>query len=223
MKRFVMLPALWCLLVSCSALPALYPVGDDELTELRRDCRYPYPVGRWQLLHTIEAAFPGGRKSLLMGVTVLSSVDRSLHSVLMTVEGLVLFDARFDKTLTVDRAIPPFDAEGFAAGLMQDIRLLFFAPEGASAEAGRLRGGAAACRYRLPDGGMLDMTAPGGRRFELHRYDAAGRLMRSVDAVCRPAGRSPLTGLPDRIVLRAHDSGNYALVLEQVEALRLGP
>ena len=71
----------------------------------------------------------------MMGLTVLSSRLRSNRSVIMSLEGFVVFDGEVNQGLTVHRALPPFDSPGFAEGLMADIRLIFFQPEGT----GRMR------------------------------------------------------------------------------------
>ena len=76
----------------------------------------------------------------------------------MTIEGFVLFDAEAGKTLTVHRAVPPFDKPAFAAGLAADIRLAFFAPGGEPAVWGRGEEGARICRYELPDGRMEEVS-----------------------------------------------------------------
>jgi hypothetical protein len=71
-----------------------------------------------------------------MGVTELSSDPERIHAVMMTIEGLVLFDALFDGKLTINRGVAPFDSREFAEGLMDDIRLIFFKPAGNAVDAG---------------------------------------------------------------------------------------
>lgn len=66
-----------------------------------------FPSGRWQLTHAIDATVMGEKKSGLLGVSVLSSADRTLRCALMTIEGFVLFSGRFDGQLTVERALSP--------------------------------------------------------------------------------------------------------------------
>ena len=221
MKRLFTSLALWGLIVSCSGLPVVHPPGNADPGG-RRSCRYPFPSGRWQLVHSIKAAFPRGGESVLIGVTILSSGDRSARCILMTLEGLVLFKARFNGKAIVERAIAPFDSEIFAGGLIRDIRLLFFKPQGAPVESGRLTDGAAICRYQLPDGGIIDMVSHGNSRWELNRYGPDLHLARTVEAAFR-SGAGQMVGLPDRIHLKAHDSGGYSLVMDLVEAIPLDP
>ena len=93
----------------------------------------------------------------MLGLTVMSSPAAERRSVLMTLEGFVVFDGEYDGRLTVHRALPPFDSPHFADGLMEDIRLVFFEPEGPVVARGTLRTGGPVRRYRLPDGGTVDV------------------------------------------------------------------
>ena len=122
---------LLCLLASCAGLPPVTP-GGDALRAGADEAFAPgtvFPEGRWQLLHAIQAELPGGRTLVMLGLTVMSSTGRSCRSVLMTLEGFVVFDGEYDRRVTVHRALPPFDSPHFADGLMEDIRLVFFEPE----------------------------------------------------------------------------------------------
>lgn len=114
---------------ACSRLPELKPAAGDFKAGAPQKCRAIFPQGKWQITHAIEAAYPGGGETLLMGVTVIDASPRTIAAALMTVEGVVLLQASLDKTLTVQRALPPFDREGFAAGLLADIRLMFMEPD----------------------------------------------------------------------------------------------
>ena len=122
MKRLVLLLIIGGLVISCTGLPELQKTTGPEPSKINRACPEPYPLGKWQLLHTIEAELPGSRKGFLMGVTRLSSQERSARSVIMTIEGFVVFDAHYDGTVRVERAVAPFDNEAFAHGVMADIR-----------------------------------------------------------------------------------------------------
>ena len=117
MKSLCLLFFVGCILISCSALPKLQPSNRSARVELPPACQRLFPNGEWQFVHSIEAVMPGGHKGLVMGVTVISSRDRIAHCVLMTIEGLVVFDARYDQELVINRAVAPFDREGFGAVL----------------------------------------------------------------------------------------------------------
>ncbi|MFZ1954980.1 MAG: hypothetical protein WAU34_05755, partial [Desulfobacterales bacterium] len=60
------------LLLSCARLPAIVPVAGADPCGPIEGCSRIFPMGNWQLLHSIEAGLPGGRHSVMMGLTVLS-------------------------------------------------------------------------------------------------------------------------------------------------------
>ena len=219
MKRFFFLPVILFVLVGCSGLPRVYPTAAVVAPPIRQACAAVFPGGKWQLLHSIEATLPGGRKGFVMGLSVVSSVDRSVHCVIMTMEGLVLFDAAYDGRLAIKRAVDPFDSKKFAAGLINDIRLIFFRPGGVPVESGRLKSGASVCRYRGADGWIVDVIARRDGSWEVNQYDRRLREIRTV----RGYGPTDNAGIFKRIELVARGLSRYALVMDLVEALPLDP
>ncbi len=206
---------------ACARLPVIRPSAPESRGALLRRCGAVFPQGRWQFVHAIEAALPGGG-SVVLGVSRISSADRRIHSLIMTVEGMVLFEARRDGELRVTRAVPPFDARNFARGLMDDIAFIFFAPRGAAAP-GRLEDGAAVCRYRRDDGGVVDVAPDPADGWALRQYDAQGRLTRRLQA-------SKVTvidgqGIPRRLTLEARPAGAtpYRLKMKLIDALPIRP
>ena len=83
-----------------------------------------------------------------MGVTVISPEERKIESVIMTIEGFVFLDAYYDQKVVINRGIPPFDSIDFARGMMDDIKLIFFKPEGGLIESGMSDDGSYLCRYK---------------------------------------------------------------------------
>lgn len=220
---FVLLLTGW-IAIACSALPAVHPVDITNGTQFFRKCESLFPDGKWQFVHSIETTMPGGQKGLVMGVTVLSSRDQTVRCAIMTLEGIVVFDARYDRRLVIERAVSPFDAEGFAEGLIRDIQLLFFKPQGLPVETGTDKEGAAICRYRKPEGGIVDLVIQKDRSWQIRQYSRKLRLIRTVTALYNkknPAGGR--TAIPDRLELTAHGAGGYNLMMDLVEAVPLGP
>jgi hypothetical protein len=207
------------LVLSCARLPKILPVTGADPSEPAEVCGRIFPAGEWQLLHSIEADLPGGRRSVMMGLTVLSSRLRSNRSVIMSLEGFVVFDGEVNQGLTVHRALPPFDSPGFAEGLMADIRLIFFQPEG-SAECGKLTDGSTVCRYKKPDGGFVDIVLRSTGTCESLRYDREQRLIRTVRV---PADARTGDGMPQTIELTARGEQSYKLVMTLLEAVPLDP
>ena len=223
MKHLSLYLCALCLIISCSSLPKVFPPDGSAMPEPQQDCRHVFPNGKWQFLHAIEATVPGGEKRLVMGVTVISSNDRTTQCVIMTIEGLVVFDARYDQGLVINRGVPPFDSEDFARGLINDIRLMFFMPDGPLIESGILKDESSVCRHQNPDGQIVDVITHTDKSWELRQYSKQFRLTRKVNAFFgKRAGHSDQPGIPDRLELTAHGFPGYALAMDLVEAVPLG-
>lgn len=164
------------LAVSCAGLPVITPVPAST-------CPVMAPEGDWQFVHSIETDLSGGGKSVLLGVTSVYARSQKIRCVIMTLEGLVLFDAESGARLKVYRAVPPFDAGSFAEGMMADVRLIFRPPGGERIASGLTKGGAAVCRYRQPDGRIVDTLALSDGTRKALRYTARGVPDRTVTAV----------------------------------------
>jgi hypothetical protein len=222
MKPILLLLSIWALILSCSSLPQVYPAGDTTDPQAERICGGPFPDGDWQLLHSIEATLPGGKKGFLMGLTVISSTKRTARCVIMTLEGFVVFDAEYDKKVSIKRAIEPFDSEDFADGLMADINLIFFKPAGSIIISGYLKDGAAVCRYQKPDGRMVDIISRPAHNWEIRQYLPDYRLVRTVKSMsAAEPGSAGRKGIADKIELKADGSPKYELDMEMVEAIPL--
>ncbi|MDX2500215.1 MAG: hypothetical protein QNL14_06865 [Deltaproteobacteria bacterium] len=222
MKPILLLLSLLGLVLSCSGLPQVVSQDDSAAPQSVRECRGPFLDGDWQLLHSIEATLPGGHKGFLMGLSVISSSNRTARCVIMTLEGFVVFDALYDKQISVKRAVAPFDSEVFARGLIEDINLIFFKPDGALKVSGLLKSGAAVCRYQKPDGRWVDIINRGAPDWEIRQYSPDNRLARTVKLMSAgEPGLSDQKGIAEKIELKAHGSPGYELVMELVEAIPL--
>lgn len=209
------LPAALLLLLSCTHLPAITPLTTTSLSDPAAECHRIFPDGNWQFLHTVKAELPGGKILVAMGLTVISSRLRTARSVIMTVEGLVVFDGEYDQQLTVHRAFAPFDSPDFAEGLMDDIRLIFFKPEGPAAFGGSAEG-SIVCRHKNPNGRTVDIVINPDKTWELRRYSRERRLTRTVKALAEKWNN---TDFPKNIALTARDNRNYKLGMTLVEAV----
>lgn len=222
MKPFIFLLSAFCLITACSSLPKIDSAGGSALSDPLRECRQLFPEGRWQFLHTIEATMPGGEKGMLMGVTIISSQAKTVQSVIMTIEGLVLFDARYDQRLVINRAVPPFDSQNFAQGLMKDIRLVFFEPRGPLIDSGILKNRKAVCRYQNPDEQIVDIIHRSNDSWEIRLYTKSLRLSRTASIFFNKKQADPnLSGIPERLEIKAHGHPGYALVMRLLEAIPL--
>ena len=210
MKRLSLLIVM--LLSACAHMPRIQPVDADHQPRIENRCRSIYPQGRWQLVHTINARLHRGRQAILTGVTVLSSADASIHCVLMTLEGFVLFEAVDNGEVSVKRAFGPFDNPAFAKGVMGDIRLIFFAPEGEMQSAGNFTEDAEGCRYRTDDSRFVDVIGAADGSWRIQQYDPLKTVV--VDAVDQ-------SGFSPKLTLEAGGKASYTLVMSLVEAVPL--
>jgi len=224
MKSIVLLLIVVGLVLSCASLPPLLPAGRPMTVETNQTCQGLYPHGEWQLYHTIEAKLPGRQSGFLMGLTVLSSRERSAQCVIMTLEGFVVFDARYDGQVTIKRAVAPFDNHAFAQGVMADIQLIFFKPLTDEISLGVLSDNVPVCRHLLPDGNVIDLVNPENNHWETRLYRSNHRVMRIVQSMIKdkPPGEN-LTGIANKIELTALGTPGYKLTLDLVEAIPLKP
>ncbi|MBW2708232.1 MAG: hypothetical protein JRD04_02950 [Deltaproteobacteria bacterium] len=199
------------LLTACAGLPRINAVDAARASKIIKTCENAFSEGKWQFAHVIEANLPGGRDAQLIGVTELSSRPKRIHAVMMTLEGLVLFDGLFDGKLTLNRGVAPFDSIGFAEGLMEDIRFIFLKPDGEPIEAGITEDGFEVCRYRVSNDALVDVMVRPDRILEIRQY-ANERLIRKVVSELTP-GVSP-----GKITFTAQEPAKYRLNLRLISA-----
>jgi hypothetical protein len=220
--KWVWFLTMGALAVSCTGLPVIHQTSRPEASHTSRTCQGPYPVGNWQLLHTIQAELPGNRTGFLMGVTRLWPQKRSFQCVIMTPEGFVVYDARYDGTIRVERAVAPFDNQAFAQGVMADILLIFFKPLANEIALGTLSDGTVVCRHSLDDGRVIDVAKPEHRQWQTRLYGPNHRLKRVIRRFNHEnPDRESLKGIAQKIELTAQGRPGYRLVLDLVEAIPL--
>jgi hypothetical protein len=202
------------LLSACAHRPDL-PYTSKQVTEkTQTECEKIFLQKDWQLLHRIQARLPNGKNETLLGLTQLYPKTHKLHCVLMTIEGLVLFEAGYDDTISIQRAVPPFDKEGFAEGLLADIGLIFFKPATTQMTAGITALGEKICRYELSDDQLEEIILLPKNQSEIRLYTCKGKLHRSV--VFQPQNNLQKTA--KQIELKAAGVFGYQLNLTLLEA-----
>jgi hypothetical protein len=221
--RSCLLTALLFLMASCAGAPG--PAVIQQPLPLEVDdtrCRVPFPHGKWEFVHSIQAALSGGPTVTMIGVTALDSTTGTVACALMTVEGMVLFEARYDGEIQIGRAVPPFDSTAFARGLINDIRFMFLPPEGRPVAWGRSEAGAFICRYETTDAMTVDIIIHGDRGWEIRQYDRDNRSIRSLKRDPHsPGSAEEKTPIPARLRLTASGPAEYALTLDLIEAREL--
>jgi hypothetical protein len=199
-------------LSSCQTLPLINspvsPANEKALT-----CPSPFLKEKYRMVHAIETRVAGKTQSAIIGVTLADPSTRFVSCAIMTAEGMVLFEAESGPdTLKITRALPPFDSMDFAKNMIEDIKLIFFAPAGKIQKKGTLPDGAAACRYREENGDWIDVITDKSEGTAIMRYSSAGILKRQIK-FNKTAGN-----IYQSIELQANETFNYSLLMTLIEA-----
>lgn len=210
--RCVLLIMMIAMAVSCARLPEIKPVEPAAMPDMRARCLLPFPDMPCRFIHSIEVSFPGGKTGTVIGVTLIDPAAQTLHGVIMTIEGFVLFDARYEREVRVNRAVPPFDKEQFGGRMMEDIKLIFFAPHGKLSDAGMRDDGSTICRYFRNTGIVEDIIIHANDSWEIEKYSDSHELLRQVKAY------SVRDRIPERIELNAFGFRGYSLRMKLISA-----
>lgn len=210
MKRFSLL-IITVFLFSCQTLPIIQSpspqVKDKSIT-----CPYPFLKEKVRLMHTLEVHMAGEIRSTIIGVTIADPATRSVSCAIMTAEGMVLFEAESNPGgLKVNRALPPFNSGDFAKNMIEDIKLIFFEPEGKIESRGFLPDGATVCRYLQKNGNSIDVIKDESSGLQIKRYSSSAALKRHVLF-------DKTKNIYQRIELRAYETLDYSLVMNLIEA-----
>ena len=195
--------ALLMLCAGCLSMPetAFRPGAPEDL----ESCAALFPSGPWECVHKIEAVIQEGMSFFLLGITKGDPADRKLHTVLLTPEGFMLFEAeQLEETISVLKAVAPFDSTAFARGLMEDVNLLFLSPQEGPSKWGRSADGAILCQWESPDGSRREISLSTVLKISLR--DRHGDLVKEALL------KAPFVkGLASQMELRAHKPAPYRL------------
>lgn len=200
------------LLFSCSRLPVIKPAEPSAAAGLIAQCGRPYPSVPYRFIHAIEVILPGGSSGTIMGVTLVDPKAAAVHSVMMTLEGFVLFDGAYDKNVHVDRAVPPFDKPHFAKNMLGDVRLMYLAPEGQPVNTGTLQDGAVICRYTGSRYPIMDVIVHRDGSWEIDAYSGSEEPRRRIRA------GAVKNGIPETVELKAYEAWDYTLQMKLISA-----
>jgi hypothetical protein len=200
------------LFTSCSTLPTIRSIDAAGTQAAAERCRRPFPDTPHRLVHAIEAGIPERAMGTVLGVTLFDPLSGIVRSAVLTLEGFVLFDAGYDKGVEVHRAVPPFDAPRFRENMMNDIRLIFLAPQGRLLHAGALENGATACRYEGPRGQTVDVIVRPDDTWEIGTYGDNNEPLRRVEAF------SVKNRIPEALELTGLLTVNYKLRMTLISA-----
>ena len=132
----------------CSSIPKIHEDQSLLNTIIFKKCHNAFLKNPETRIHSIQATMGNRKATPFIGITTANPETRKIHSALMSIEGLVLFEAVNDKKLTINRAVGPFNSKSFAIRLIDDINSIFFKPEGKLIKTGLLKDGSMICRYK---------------------------------------------------------------------------
>ncbi|MHB8910639.1 MAG: hypothetical protein ACYDAA_17335 [Syntrophales bacterium] len=218
MRVIPLMPVLAFVLIvgGCARLPILKPLDPAMRPAVLEECREPFLPAKYRLVHTMEILLPDGGRATAIGVLLADPRSGGFRSVLMTLEGWVLFDIEGGTTLTVHRAVPPFDAPAFAPRMAEDIGLAFFAPGGDPTVWGQEEGGFRGCRFTRPGGGFVDVLKDESGAREIRLYGSGQELLKRVKI---PILERP--GLAGELEIRGEGWPSYALRLKLIESEKI--
>ncbi|MGE5786009.1 MAG: hypothetical protein ACM3ZE_15530, partial [Myxococcales bacterium] len=115
-------------LLGCGgAATSIVPTTVERANATARACSNLFPRGGFEAISIVEAAIPFSDDASLLAVVTSPSDQGEFRSVMLSQEGMVLFDAaRRGERLIVNRALPPLDPKGFGRRMTDDIRLVSF-------------------------------------------------------------------------------------------------
>jgi len=208
--KIALLIILFFFLSACQTLPVITQTTPPEKNVSA--CPNPFLKQKTTLIHSIEVHMSGIRNAVI-GVTEADPATREISCAIMTAEGMVLFEAiETDGALDVRRALPPFDSAHFARNMLEDIKLIFFEPQGKIEKIGFLPSGETVCRWRTGNSYTIDVLKTGIGLSEVKRYSGSGKVKRYIKF-------SDLAGgFYQNIELRAQEIANYTLFMNLVEA-----
>jgi len=173
-------------------------------------CRQIYPDNPRQFVHAIDITAPGGTKSALIGITNVFPAPRSIHCVLMSVEGLVLFEAIDHNELIIKKAIGPFQSTAFANAIMADITLTYFPARQGACRAGVTALASAWCRCRALET-ITDVIRQTNGNWQIDLYAPTGRRLRCIRGEYIHPPLSENFHPPDQLTVSAAGLTGYRL------------
>jgi hypothetical protein len=213
MKRylFVLSIIISFLTLSCKSLPVIEPGKSGFKPDIN-----PFLEKKYQLTHSIKADLPNGDKLLVIGVTIVDPAERSIQAILMTIEGLVLFDISYERnTLIINRGLPSVDSSNFALALVDDLKLIYFTPDSENLESGTMDRKHIK-RYKCNDKTVIDVISEENKTMKINKYDSSNSLVRTVNIFSINN-----EGLPQKLELTAPGLFGYSLYMELVNAEKL--
>lgn len=181
-------------------------------------CRLTFFEKSRRYIYALDAELPGGMRMTVMGVVVVDYEADTVQAAIMTLEGLLLFDATAaNGSLHLHHALPPFDRPQFAEGLMRDVRFIFMVPVGPPQATGMVDDGSSLCRYHDTSGMTLDVVVHPVKGRMVEQYSRYGKKLRSLKFYTMD------NGIPGNLEFEAFSLKSYALHMKLISAEPLVP
>lgn len=213
--RYIVFPCVFAamLLTACAGPRSIRPVAvNPEL------CRLPFFDKSHRYIYALEAELPGGMRMTVLGITVVDYEADTLQAAIMTLEGLVLFDATDkDGDIQVHRSLSPFDRPRFADGLMSDVRFIFMLPVGPPQATGMVDDGSSLCRYQDTSGMTLDVVVHPVKGRVVEQYSRFGKKLRSLKFCTMQ------NGIPGNLEFEAFSLKSYSLHMKLISTEPIVP
>jgi hypothetical protein len=177
------------------------------------NCLAVFPDHPWEAVHRIDAKLGLQGSYSCIGLTKGDPAERNVRCALLSAEGFVLFEAeQHEDRITIIKALPPFDSIDFAKGLIEDVDLIFFAPQGQPSDFGRIADGALVCRWVEPSGLMKEVMRVNSDLWKISLWNDQRKVKREVWLT-----KLPTEKIASQIELHASEVQDYTLKMVLVE------
>ncbi len=207
------------LISSCASteIPVLNsPETTTKITE--QACLAPYAKSEIQFVHGLDITLPGNDTIAVIGVTTLNPAQREFESVLMTIEGLVIFHAKESpEGRQIIRKVDAFDSEALVDGLMRDIQLIFLMPDGNLEAVGSHNTAQSVCRFRMSDKSTIDIVNPASPDWKIIQYSSSGAITKSITTSRSASEDIVHHGFPGQMTLKGHGVMGYSIDMKLIQ------
>lgn len=196
-------------LTACAAIPPYKPL----IPESGVACPGIFPPKAFRVVHQIDIKSALIGKGVFIGAAKVDPQKDALHAVLMSAEGMVLFEAEYENgDIKIISAFPPLSDPAFAKRLMADVSFVLLKPAGGPVEQGVDGQGLTACRWAAEADAVLETALMPDGAVRMRLYGGDRRVVKEALA-WPPFDR----GMPARISLKAFGPSNYTIELMLID------
>ncbi|MHB8091380.1 MAG: hypothetical protein ACYDH8_07285 [Syntrophales bacterium] len=196
-------------LTACAAIPPYKPLSPQSGVA----CPGIFPPKAFRVVHQIDIKSALIGKGVFIGAAKVDPQNNALHAVLMSAEGMVLFEAEYENgDIKIISAFPPLNDLAFAKRLMADVLFVLLKPSGGPVEQGVDGQGLAACRWMGGADTVLETTLRSDGAVRMRLYGGDRRVVKEALA-WPPFDR----GMPTRISLKGFSPSKYTIELMLIE------